>query len=167
MTQAEITVCERGLSRARVDSKPSDHDGDLSGVLSRSTQHGAKARLELGSGEGLHDVVVGSRVEGANDLRLVVSGRDDDDWDFAHGPEHPEQINAVDVRQSQVQEHDVRMLVDDQRQSSETRRRGPHVVAPLRERPLQPGPDLGIVLDDQDGCHAASTVRGLSSTRAD
>ena len=115
--QSEVPVRERRLTRRCIDPKRADGDGERVRVLFRPAQDSAQTRLELPGRERLDDVVVGPRVESADDLGFVVSGSDDDDRDIAHGPQHAEQVDTVDIGQPEVQQDDVGMLVDDDRQS--------------------------------------------------
>jgi len=164
--QKQVSISERGLTSGRVDPKGPDRDRQRFGVLPRSPQDRPETRLELPGGEGLDDVVVGSRVEGLNDPAFVISGSDDDNGDRAHGPEHAEQVDAVDVRQAEVQQDDVRLLSDDGRQPPKARRGSPHVVSHLDEGPFEPGSDARIVLDYQDRYHTRHSIRPLTRPMA-
>ena len=81
-----------------------------------AAQHGPDAGVELDGGEGLDDVVVGADLEQPHHRRPVVAGRRDDDRDVADGPQHRQDVGPVDVRQAEVEQHDVRLLLDGRRQ---------------------------------------------------
>ena len=62
--------------------------------------------------EGLEHVVVGAGVEGRDDLVVVVPGGGDDDRHRGDGTQHPQQLAAVEVRQPEVEDDEVRAVLD-------------------------------------------------------
>src|ERR1039458_4425186 len=69
--QKQVPISERGLTSGRVDPEGSDRDRQRFRVLPYPAQDRPETRLELPGGEWLDDVVVGSRVEGLNDLAFI------------------------------------------------------------------------------------------------
>ena len=68
--------------------------------------------VQLLGAERLDDVVVRAGVERGDRGRVVVAGGGDDHRDRAHRPEHPQQLDAVDVGQPEVEHDEVRRVVE-------------------------------------------------------
>src|SRR5450759_5204688 len=144
-----------------VDDDPAD--GDRTGHLGRlgATEHGADSRVELVRGERLDQVVVRAGVQQGDDLRSFVAGADHDHRDVTHRADHREQRCTVEVRQTEVEQHHVRAVLDEALQALH-RRRGRHRrMLPGRERAHQGSPDGCVVLDDQ---HIGHNTDGRPST---
>jgi hypothetical protein len=114
----------------------------------------ADAGLELHGGERLDHVVVGAGVQGADDAGVVVPRGGDDHRHGRHGPEHPQQLPAVEVGQPEVQDDEVRALLHGRLQSREGGAGGAHRVAAVAQGPDDGGADPLVVLHDQELGHA-------------
>ena len=89
--------------------------------------------------ERLDHVVVGAGVEGADDRLVVVLGGHHDHGYLGDRADHREQLQPVDVRQSEVEQHHVRLastneLEDGQAGGRRTRRRGRAPAVPGNAR---------------------------------
>ena len=74
----------------------------------RPAQHTPDAGHELLRAERLGDVVVGSKLEPHQLVRLLAAGGQHDDRDVAITPQRPSHIEAVLTGQAQVEHHQVR-----------------------------------------------------------
>ena len=82
-----------------------DHRGD--DVPGAAAQHGVHARGELVDGEGLDDVVVGAAAQPEHPRLLVAAGGHRDDRHRRPGPQPAAHLDAVEVGQAHVQQHEV------------------------------------------------------------
>jgi hypothetical protein len=153
--QVELRPVQRRFPRPRVDPQAAD-DHRLVPVLTGagSAQDGSYPRVQLRATERLYHVVVGAGLENGDDLRIAVAGGGDDDGDVVDRPQHCEHVTAVEVGQSQVEHHQIRMLGHDQVQRLCTGGRGGHGMPTLTQSPDQAGPDVRIVLDQQHVRHS-------------
>ena len=103
--------------------------------------------MQLRATERLDQIVVGAGLENGDDLRIAVAGGGDDDRDVIDRPQHCEHVTAVEVGQSQIEHHQVRMLGHDQVQGLCSGGRGGHGMPALSQCSDQAGPDVRIVLD--------------------
>ncbi len=78
---------------------------------SAAPQHRADSRGEVSRSEWLRDVVVGARVKQADHVGFRTPGRRDDHRYVADGPQHAQHIRAVEIRQSEVEDHEIGALV--------------------------------------------------------
>ena len=81
----------------------------LGGGASQQRPHPGE---QLGQAERLRDVVVGARVEAHDGVHLVGAGREDEDGDgTALGADATAHLEPVDLRQSEVEQHEVGVLL--------------------------------------------------------
>ena len=111
---AELQRLPVELSGAPTRIKPQSTDGQLGvgGAGRRTAQDCADPRVEGVGREGLDHVVVGAGVQCPDDLLVVVAGSGDDDRGAADGTEHAQQLDAIEVRQAQVEDDHVRLAAD-------------------------------------------------------
>ena len=134
----------------------------------RTAEQRAQAREQLLQREGLHQVVVGARVEAGNAVADRASGRQHQDrHGRALGAQLPRDLEAVDAGQHHV-EHD--RVGGGVRHGGEGLRAvlGEHELVPLGlERPHERVAHGRLVLDDQEA-HRSSTAcrRVLASDRS-
>ena len=94
-----------------------------------------QARQKLRNGKGLGQIVVRPRVQRLDLVRILISGADHEDRRFRPEPDLPDHLDAVAVRQPEIQQDHIRIL----------RRRKLHGF--LRRR----GGDHGVVLGRKGG----------------
>ena len=89
---------------AAVDVQCADRDRARGLVgLTASAEHGAQPGLELRAGVRLDQVVVGARVEEADDLGVVVTRGCDDHRHRGHAAQHAQGIGTVDVGEPEIE----------------------------------------------------------------
>jgi hypothetical protein len=88
--------------------------------LSGAAQNRADSGGQLGCGERFDHVVVGAEVEQPDDLGFVVPVRSHNGGDVAHAAQHGEHVDPVDVRQPEIEEHDVGSLGHGRREGAHT-----------------------------------------------
>ena len=92
-------------------------------MLGGAAQVGAHAREQLGEPERLDQVVVGAGVEAGDDVELLVAGGEDEDGQLgAGGAQAAADLDAVDVGQPEVEDHEPDVGV---RRGDGAGRRGP------------------------------------------
>ena len=96
--------------RRSIVSGPTVSRRELVGSRLRPARHRADAGEQLAEAERLHDVVVGAELEPDDAVDLVAARRDDDDRHVRRGAEPAAHLEAVDVRQPEVEQHDVVVL---------------------------------------------------------
>ena len=79
-------------------------------------------------------------------------------------PKHRENLQPVNVRQPEVQQHDVWSVVDGGRQPGHATVAGGHGVAEVGQCPGDRRSDAAVVLDQQNGGHDR-TVRRMKAYR--
>ena len=95
-------------SLADVEGEVVGGDDQWFGALGRTAAHGGPdPGEELVHAERLGDVVVGAGVEGLDLVVGVVPGGEDDHRDLGHVAKPPEHLDAVEVRQAEVEDDDV------------------------------------------------------------
>src|SRR5690606_5628762 len=166
--QVDLGAADRQPPRAQVEREVVvGEDVDLragGGVLPQPQPHPGQQLLEA---ERLGDVVVGAALEPGDGVGDRVAGREDDDRgrdaQAADGAQH---LEAVDVRQPEVEDQQVELAAGGE---VDTLPAGADVVRGVAGRP-QPLRDEGrdplLVLDDQDLAHGTSwgsSGRGPSS----
>jgi hypothetical protein len=105
---------------------------------------------QLAEPERLRDVVVGAGAEAQHDVHLLVARRQHHDRQRRRAaPQPPADLDAVDVGEAQVEQHEVgpRRVDGDQRVG--TAGTAHDVVAALAQHQLQRSADRLVVLDDQ------------------
>ena len=122
-------------------------------VRLRAAQQRAHARGELGHGEGLHHVVVGAQVQAAHAVIDRVARREHQHRHRpvcpAAGAQAPQHLEAVHLRQADVEDHQVELLVRGGQHRFLAARRDVDRVALGFEDALQTGSEGRVVLDDQ------------------
>ena len=157
----QLELPGRQLQLARADKGPvsGDVDPDLSGAelilggLSRGTADlRPHTSQQLGQAEGLGDVVIGSGIQTDDEVGVLTAGGEHEDRDGqALGPHLTGHVQAVDVRQPQVQDDDVggRDLLE----GAFTGAMGQDLVALASEGTGEGLGDGRIVFDEQNSCH--------------
>jgi hypothetical protein len=158
--QLEVATGQRAVARRRVDDELADGDRLVGVVGGGAAQHGPDPRLELVHAERLHDVVVGTGVEGLDDRGVVVARGHHDDGGAAHGAQHGEQTVSVEVGQAQVEQHEVGLLVEGVLQPDHPGGRAGHRVAAVGQRTDERGSDPRVVLDHEHVCHIGNARAG-------
>ena len=144
----------------RVHDEVGDRDRRARGVggTGRPPQDGADARLELAGLEGLEHVVVGTGVQRLHHAVVVVPRGRHDDRHRRDRAQHAQQLPAVEVRQAEVQDDEVRAVLDGLPQAGQGRARRAHRVAPLAQGADEGGADPLVVLDHQELGHGATVM---------
>jgi len=107
----------------------------------------------------LEHVVVGAGVQGLHHALVVVPSGGHDHRDRGHRAEHAQELAAVQVGESQIEDDEVGALLDGLLQAGQGRRcRRDHVTA-LAQRPDQGGADAFVVFHDEDLGHAGTLTR--------
>ena len=93
----------------KINGKAADgiHIGRAFGYRGAAAQHGPDASQQLGGGKGLGDIVIGTVVQCCHLVLLHVAGTDHDHRKVDLLPQLPEKLDAVDVGQSQIQQHHI------------------------------------------------------------
>ena len=142
-------------------------------VQAAAPQEGAQPRLELAHVERLHEVVVGAGVEAVDAVgHGVARGQHQHRHAVARAAQAPAHLEAVDVRQPDVEHHRVRLAARDlgQRALAVLDRHG--VVPAQHERAAQGVAKGAVVVDDQDahpvhcGCRRGFLLRFLRRSYA-
>jgi hypothetical protein len=110
--------------------------------------------------------VVGAQIQHPHHLRLVVAGGGDDDRNVADGAQHGQHVGAVDIRQAEVQQDDIRLLLDGCAQRGHAGADGRHGVRLFAQRSGEGTPDRPVVLDKQHLSHYPSSSSRERSSRA-
>ncbi len=159
--EVEREAIEGDLTGGRVHDE-STHPQRLFRLgLAQAPQHRLDPRVELGRPERLHDVVVGAALQQRDHLRLLVPrGRHDHRY-VADGPQHPQHLPAVHVRQPQVQHDQVRRTghgrVEPCHAAGRCRDRVTFVPQSTHECAAQ----SGVVLHNQQVSHDDTVATGL------
>ena len=171
----QVELAARALLRRAVDDELLAREVDLQVPLLELVdlahdrlappEHGLDARGELLDRERLRHVVVGPELEPEHLVALVALRRQDDDRDagvvLAHRLAH---LEAVELGQHQVEEHEIGLLVEGLLDRLLAVLRDVDGVALEAEASLEAEPDRGVVLDDQDaGRHAAASPGSFSA----
>ena len=110
------------------------------------------AAHQLAQAERLRQVVVGAELEADDLVDLVVARREHEDRRLRAGRTHAaEHLEAVDAGQADVEDDEVRGLVDGELEALLARPGDGDLVALLLEGVLDPASDGVLVFDDQDG----------------
>ena len=128
-------------------------------------QLGAHAAAELAQAEAvLGDVVVGADLEPEDLVDLLRLRREHDDRDDALGAEAAADLEAVDARHHDVEDHEVEALAGEGLERLLAVARGDDLVALLLEGEAQQLEDRLLVVDQQDA-RSGLVHRGSSSGR--
>ena len=104
-------------------------------------------------GTRLRDEEVGTCENSCVDVLTFAMRGDHDDGHVAHGAHHGQDLDAVDVRQAEIEQDDVGPIVDHRLQAGKAGRLPVHRMPTLRERTAQRRTDPRVVLDEQDDSH--------------
>ena len=132
------------------DRVAGDVDGEVADAeplglgLVVAAQPGAHPGDELLGLERLHDVVVGAGLQAHDDVDGVGLGRQHDDRHAGLGPDLAADLEAVDAREHDVEEHQVGAVVTERADGGRTRRRrgrprAPRCAGRCRASPPAPG----------------------------
>ena len=120
-----------------------------------TAQQGADARRELLGRERLGEVVVGPGLEAGDDVVGVVARRDHDDGDVARAAQRAAQLEPVDAREHDVDEHDVGHLLGERLDRLLAGARPLDRPTLVLERQLDRFADPLVVFNGQDSCSHA------------
>jgi hypothetical protein len=140
--------------------------GDADEAVGGRTRGGGVAQgdphpgQELVQAEGLGQVVVRAEVEGGDLVPLLAAGGEDDDGGLVVLADAPDHGQAVDARQPQVEEDDVRAQAPELVEGRLPALRQVGLVPPRRERGPDRPQELRVVVDHQD----ARAHRAVSTT---
>ena len=164
MVRCSSLAGEEHLALVGDDLEVAEHQRGVAGLRGPGpAEQRPDAGRQLLRGEGLGEVVVGAGLEPGHDVVGVGAGRHHHDRHVAGAPQRAAQLEAVDARQHDVDEHDVgRLAVEGVDRLL--------AAAGLLDRPalvleghLDSGADPLVVLDGQDAS-AHSHHRAASST---
>jgi hypothetical protein len=160
--KVKTTVPDRRLASARVDPEGADLDRAASpdGHV-RPPHDRLDSRHEGSRIERLRDVIVRAELESDDRIDVVVASREHEDRRVPAPPELAAHLEAVDPREHQVEDDEVRLVAPVELQAV-------LAVARCDDRPallLQVQPDelddVALVVDDQDRLHPGEdTLRG-------
>jgi hypothetical protein len=154
--EVDAFAVQRGHPAGAVDDEATDGNRGCLGTALDPAEDGSEPRREVFGGEGLHHVVVGTRVEHGDDVRLVVARRGDDDRQVVPGPDHPEQVGPVDVGEPQVEDQRVRWVRQEILEAGESRGGGPDRESVVAEAGRDELADPLVVFDQEHGRHRRS-----------
>ena len=157
----QLELPGRQLQLARTDEGPvsSDVDSDLTdaqlilgGLPRGAADLRPHARQQLGQAEGLGDVVIGSGIQTDDEVGVLATGGEHEDRDGqALGPHLTGHVQAVDIRQPQVQDDDVsgRDLLE----GAFTGAMSQDLIALASKGAGEGFGDGRVVFDEQNSCH--------------
>ncbi len=162
----------RRVELERPDDDPTDLVGGRSG---RASQRDTDPGIELVHPERLRDVVVRAPFERLDLLALLIATRQDHDRRRCLAADPSDEVEAVHVRQAEVEQDDVRpmALPRDHRRSAVARLHDP--VAAVRQLATERPTCLVVVFDDEDRrsvrrrpdpAHAGAWAAGTIATAA-
>ena len=114
----------------------------------RPAELGMDPRHELAWQERFHDVVVGADLQSENTVRLFIGAADDDDRKLVALAQHAQDREAVDARQTDVEDDQIERVVDDAQRLLTGGRLGHHQVARFESMP-QERAHVVVVVDEQ------------------
>ena len=127
-------------------------------VLGHPAQVGAHAGQQLREPERLDEVVVGAGVEAGDDVELLVARREDQDRQLgSRAAQSPADLDAVDVRQAEIEDHEVHGGVGGGGCAGAAGKPPDRQALALQDA-REPGGDRVVVLHEQD--HLASPYPG-------
>ena len=150
-SQGQLLRAEVGPPSQQIQPQPADLDAGPLLRAGPAAQVRPEPRHQLGEPERLGQVVISARVQRDHHVELAgPGGQHHDDPVRHHGPQAAAQHHPVDVRQAQVQEHQVRRFRRGGRQRLGTTRGQPGAVAMAGQRLDELTADILVVLDQQD-----------------
>jgi hypothetical protein len=103
--------------------------------------------------ERLGDEVVSSGVQRLDDVGVVVPCGHHDHRDVAHRPHHGQHLQAINVGQSQVEQHHIGTIIDDGLQALQAAGLPLNGMAPVSQGTTEGRADSRVVLYEQDHSH--------------
>src|SRR5581483_3990788 len=140
-----------------IDGEPlglDDHVGAVRSGRGGAADGGAQPGEQLVHAEGLGDVVVRARVQGLDLLVRGVAGGEHEDRDPGPAAQALDDLDAVHVRQPQVEDDHVGMVCGGELQRGGPVVRRVHLVRAGLEIDHQGADDLGFVVDHEHPGHA-------------
>ena len=116
-----------------------------------ATQHGVGAGNDFAGIEWLDDVVVGAALQSDDSIGVGFPGGEHDDWYVRLSTQDPAHLNAIETRQHQIEDDQVRSQGTGQRQPGFSIVRNLGGVSRALEIHLEPTRDPRIVFDYQYG----------------
>src|SRR4051794_36932649 len=156
LRQVDGALAAAHLVRVGVQRQVRD---DQRGASARrpAAQERAQPRPQLLALERLDQVVVGARVEALDPRLDGIARREDQDRDVVGRPDPARDLDAVDLRQPEVEDDEVGVVGGGLVQRRLPIAGDAHVVAVQAQRALEDLGDLVVVLDDQHPGIAADT----------
>ena len=157
----QLELPGRQLQLARADEGPVSSDVDpnlpdaqliLGGLPRGAADLRPHASQQLGQAEGLSDVVIGPGVQTDDEVGVLAAGGEHEDRDGqALGPHLTGHVQAVDVRQPQIQDNDVsgRDLLE----GTFTGAMSQDLIALASKGAGEGLGDGRVVFDEQNSCH--------------
>ncbi|GAB3983136.1 hypothetical protein GCM10027615_67510 [Plantactinospora veratri] len=146
---------------ADVDPQPAD---GVYGRLDRPArpadpaEHRGDPGVQVGAGERLHHVVVGTGPEQPDDRLLVVPGGGDDDRHVGDAAQHPQRVGAVQIGQPEVEYDQVGGFGGDPAQRVERRTDRVHRVPAVGQGAQHGAAYDMVVFDQEDGGHLMTVL---------
>ena len=112
---------------------------------------------ELARAERLGEVVVGTELEAQQLVELVVARGEHDDRDGRVTPKLAGDVEAVEPRQPEVEDDEIRAALADRRQRRRAVAGRQHREARVLEVVAGERGDLRFVVDDEDGLHRSAS----------
>ncbi len=137
-----------------------------SSPAARAAQRGAHPGQQLVHAERLGHVVVGAGIQSGHFLGLFGTGGQHDDRDGRPAAQPTNHVDAVDVRQTEVDDNQIRLPLGGEVQAGTTILGDLNVVAARLEVHPQRAAELGLVVDHQHGVHPAIVLVTSAKTPA-
>jgi len=160
--QLEAALADRGLAAPAVDAQRADLDRAGAGCRPGRTPEDCPDACDQGPRvEGLRDVVVGAQLQPDDGIHVVRTGGEHEDRRLAAPANLATDVEAILLRQHEVQDHEVRVVPEVERERLVPIARGDHPEALLLEVEPEELHDVRLVVDDEDAFHVVpeSTVR--------
>ncbi len=164
--EAHVSATAARSASFQIDDRgPEAQDRVPGGSPHGVPQRRAYARKQLADAERLGHVVVGAGVECFDLCAFLDAGGQHDDRHRGPRANAADHLDAVDVRQPQVDNGEIRLVRSGVDGSATSCRRLDHPIALRAERSAQEPPDFGFVLDDEDR-RAQLRIGHVNRTRA-
>src|SRR3954453_3272675 len=163
--QLDRALAARDLVRVGVQREVAD---DERGAAARrpAAQQRAQAGEQLLALERLDEVVVGARVEPLHARLDRVARGQHEDRHVVGGAQAARDLDAVELRQAEVEDHEVRVVRGGLVERCLPAAAEAHVVAVQAQRALEHLRDLVVVLDDEHAGIATDTVHATAKGTA-
>jgi hypothetical protein len=165
-SELNLLAAHTHFSSAGVDAQVAvlDHGGvELFPLRAGATEDGLDARDELARIERLRQVVVRAHLEADDLVDVLVAGAQHEDRHVGRLPDAPTDVDAVDVREHEVEDDQGGRLSGNFLDGGRARARRSHGEARLLEIHGDERSDAPLVLNDEDrlalrGCHLVPIV---------